>query len=415
MRTLFGDDPQVAPVAPLVRDERVPQNVWLVQQARSREQRKGRYVEDIFHSQKMAPELARQCLRHLRLPMGAVVHDSFTGTGTTLAEAVEMGYAVSGCDIVPGFIEKGAKPNIELAQQRSGYRLPVDVRVGSAIQLSWIPDQSIDAGVCSPAYGDCDPSRDSNGRTILERAAAGEAYASFALRTSAYRFDATALEMPGAMGNMTLDEWEAMMFLALREYRRVLKHDGFLLIAVREFFRRKSALDLVDLPGRVMELGIRAKLKPYDIIYALDCCLEDDGALKSRGSLHQNRLARKMAGRPCPRGVPAVTRVLILQRRVRKKPRRPHEDRRVPAEPVVQGPRGGEEDLRGAPGAGVRPELAVPGTLAEREEPAQGDGAGAVPKGHLGGVEPGCNGAVVGPEAGREPRAHPEGPRDAEP
>jgi hypothetical protein len=350
----------------------VPQNAWLVQQERSREQRKGRYVEDVFHSQKMPPELARRCLEHMKLPAGALIHDSFAGTGTTLVEALEMGYRVSGCDIVPSFVEKGCIPNLELAMRRAGlgctlcvkrYEMdgtsepcelcadrplnivkPYDVRVGDAIRLDWIETGSVDGGVCSPAYGDCDPSRDSNGRTIKERAEAGEEYANFVIRTSGYKYDATALKIPGAMGNMSLGEWDAMMFLAFREYRRILKNDAFLLVAVREFFRRKSAIDLVDLPGRTMQIGMNAGLYPYDIIYALDCAVDEYGKLKSRGSLHQNRIARRMADRPCPRGVPGVTRVLIFQRRVRKKP-----TRRPRAEPVLDR---GSEGAKPA-GAGV--------------------------------------------------------------
>lgn len=321
MNGLFGQ--LEAPIPVPARDERVPMNVWPVQQARSREQRSGRYAEDVFHSQKMVPELARRMLAHMRLPAGSVVLDPWAGIGTTVVEAHEMGLRVVGCDIAESYIEKGVRANLALAIARTGVSIEHDVRVGDCRQMTWMEDQSADGCVGSPPYGDCDPSRDSNGRTIKQRAADGEAYAGFALRTSAYRFDASALAVPGAMGAMTLGEWEASMFLSCREIRRVLKHGAHCLLAVREFWRRRSQMDLVDLPGITLQIGRSAGLKPVDIIYAMDCALADDLELKSRGSLHQNRLARLMQdGRPCPRGVPGVTRVLVFERRVRKKPRR---------------------------------------------------------------------------------------------
>lgn len=299
-------------------DSRVPSNVWLVQQERARDQRAtGAYVDDVYHAQKMVPELARRMIEHAKLPAGATVLDPMCGIGTTGVEAFQMGYRFVGNDLYQPYID-GAVTNLRAIGALDGDM--VTLKAGDARDLSWLADRSIDLIVTSPSYGDSDPLRDSSGWSLAERAARGEGYAAFAAKTGAYGNATSApMKVKGSMGSMSLVEWEASMTLALREMRRVLKPNAFCLMAVREFWQRRGKCDMVDLPGRTLAIAQLAGLAAHDMIYAVDTAIDAFGRMRSRAGLHHNRLAKQMKGRPCPRGTPGVTRVLVLQRRSKQK------------------------------------------------------------------------------------------------
>lgn len=287
-------------------EQALPFNVWLVQQDRSREQRRASGMrEGVYHSQKMPPELARRMLEHARLPPTARVLDPFLGTGTTLVEAARMGIqGLVGCDTQPEYIEKCARPNLV----RAGVDL-FDIRVGNASAMDWVPDASIDLVVGSPPYGSADPLVDSSGRCLVERSAVF--FHDFAMnRTSFHHKPPEAAA--GSLSGTTPDDWRAGMTGVLRECRRVLKHGAFAMLAAREYWDDRG---MIDLPGWIMEIAPAAGLIVYDQVYAIEAAMDQHGAMTSRASVHRHRLAHELKDRSCSRGIPCVTRVVILRRR----------------------------------------------------------------------------------------------------
>lgn len=295
-------------------DDAVPQNIWLVGQTRSRDQRAGRYRDRVLHTQKMVPELCRRMLGHLKAASGSVILDPFLGIGTTAVECNAAGLVCYGSDIMPEYVQE-ARSNLELAKERDGRVMEHRVQVADAIRLPW-DDAVADACVTSPPYGDCDPVTDSNGRTIQERAQDGNGYAKYVLATGGLHAERSGIR--GSLGFYGRAAWEAAMFLCLIEIRRVLKPGAFCMIACREYWHRKGKFDMIDLPGRICDMARGAGMVPYDMVYAVDSSIDSYGVMRTRASVHNITLARKMAERPCPRGVPGVTRVLVLRRRDRK-------------------------------------------------------------------------------------------------
>ena len=321
MQHLFHNDVPPTPASDALSGA-MPQNVWLVGQSRSRDQRKERYPAGKRHSQKMVPELARKMIEHHRLPTGSHIYDPFLGVGTTVVEGIELGYVVGGCDISPECVED-ARKNQQAAFARKPDCVLGCLDVGDARSLTGVTSDSVDAVVTSPPYGDCDPTRDSNGRTMASRVGTN-GYLDDNLHKTAHAHEQAMFLVQGAMGSMGRYGWSSSMFLALAEIKRILKPGKFCTLAVRSYWSRKAYNHMIDLPGITVELGRRAGLVIYDEIYAMDAAIDRFGVLKSRGSMHQNRLARQMQdGRPCPRGVPGVTRVLVFQKKPKKSAEEP--------------------------------------------------------------------------------------------
>lgn len=288
-------------------EDALPFNVWLVGQRRSRDVRDELYADEgqNYHSQKMPPDLAARMIEHLRIAPNSIVADPFAGTGTTGIEALRRGYRFAGLDCTDGWADV-LSANVDRLKA-SGWRPDglghphAIASVGDARDIVCWDARSMDAIVTSPPYGDCDPTMprsNTGGGQRMEN-------------TSHYREIVVADHDLRRLGER--DYFDAMS-KCLGEMYRVLKPGGYILMAVREFWNDRG---LIDLPGEILSLARMNRLVPWNRIFAIEAALDEHGLLRSRQSAHRHRIARRehADGRACPRGVPAVTQVLVMRRR----------------------------------------------------------------------------------------------------
>lgn len=305
MTSLFANMDIEAPVPQVERA--LPTNVWLVQQERSREQRAGRYREGSNHTQKMPPDLARRMIQHAKLEPGALVVDTFAGSGTSLVEAIELGHNAFGVEFEMEHVYWSILPNLDLAWRR-GAAGNADVRVGDARAVP-MGDNTADLWVGSPPYGGSDPSRDSGGRDLAER---GDecAWAAYLLKTGAHGGSQRTPLSDGSLSGLRWGKFCDEMPLWLGEVRRILKPGRYAMVATREFWDST----LYDLPGEIISCARRVGLNPVDKIYAIEAHMDHLGVLRSRATAHRHLIAAKQLGRPAGRGIPVVTTVAVLRK-----------------------------------------------------------------------------------------------------
>jgi hypothetical protein len=267
--------------------------VWDTGQQPAKLQRAGRYLPAAMaHPAKMLPAIAAQAIRSFTEP-GDRVADPMCGIGTTLIEAVHLGRDAIGVEYEPRWARLAAA-GISHARAQ-GAPGTAEVIQGDARDLLTLVPREVHGTVAlvltSPPYG---------GSTHGAVTTSGR----ITKRDNRYSRDRANL------GHRTLEEIFAAFTEILAGAAVLLRPGGTVAVTARPI-RRYGAL--ADLPGLVIDAGIRAGLEPAGRYVALICGLRDD-RLITRASFFAMYETRRMRAAGLPACVTAHEDLLIFRK-----------------------------------------------------------------------------------------------------
>ncbi|MBA9003091.1 TRM11 family SAM-dependent methyltransferase [Thermomonospora cellulosilytica] len=270
-------------------------SVWATGQRPSRLQRQGRYLpESMRHPGKMLPAIAAQAISVCTRP-GDLVVDPMCGIGTTLVEAVHLGCDAAGMEYEPDFAQMAAA-NVRHARSQ-GAAGTAQVVCGDAHTIGTTFAElrgRVALVLTSPPYG-----ASTHGHVRTERDGADR------LTKWNHRYS----HDRGNLAHRNLDELLHGVGRILAASAGLLRPGGVVAVTVRPI-RIKG--ELVDLPGRVIEVAEDNGLVLVERFAALLCGLRD-GGLVTRASFFQNLETRRARERGVPACITAHEDLLIFQ------------------------------------------------------------------------------------------------------
>lgn len=245
-------------------------SVLVTAQQPSRLQRMGRYVpESMRHPGKMLPAIAACVVEAFTRP-GELVLDPMCGIGTTLVEAIHLGRDAAGMEYEADFVSLAAKNLLHArAQGAKGAARLVggDARTIASVYGSLAGQVAL--VLTSPPYGSYTHGQVRSGRQ--SRSGRVEKY------NQRYSRD------PANLAHRNLQELLDGFGQILAGCTALLRPFGVVAVTIRPIRMRG---ELVDLPGRVIEVAEQAGLALTDRLAALLCGIRD-GHLVTRASFFQ--------------------------------------------------------------------------------------------------------------------------------
>jgi DNA modification methylase len=261
----------------------------------SRIQRRGRYLPDSMkHPGKMLPAIAARVIQAYTEP-GDLVIDPMCGIGTTLLEAIHLDRQAAGMEYEGKWVELAAA-NL-LHARRHGATGTAKLALGDARTIAGVFSEhrgQVALVVTSPPYG-----ASTHGHVRSTRDSGQDGVRKWNTHYSDDR---------GNLAYQSLDELLAGFGEILTGCAGLLRPGGVVAITVRPF---RVQGELVDLPGRVIEVAEQAGLVLTDRLVALLCGLRD-GRLVNRASFFQMLETRRARQKGLPVCATAHEDLLVL-------------------------------------------------------------------------------------------------------
>ncbi|WP_084965380.1 TRM11 family SAM-dependent methyltransferase [Thermoactinospora rubra] len=254
------------------RHGRVLASVLATAQQPSAVQRQGRYVpESMRHPAKMLPAIAAQVIDAFTRP-GELVLDPMCGIGTTLVEAIHLGRDAAGMEYEPDFVRLTAQNLLHArAQGATGQARLVGGDARNIATVYGALAGRVALVLTSPPYGSHTHGHVRSGDGRVEK------------WNQRYSRD------PANLAHRSLGELLEGFGQILTGCVTLLQPSGVVAVTVRPI---RMGGELVDLPGRVIEVAERAGLVLTDRLAALLCGIRD-GRLVTRASFFQILCARE--------------------------------------------------------------------------------------------------------------------------